>query len=453
MPTAKLSALALALSCSSLALAACNGSVDTAIDSDSNAPAEPPPPVVIATPPKGALLWSRTYGGQFDDAAGPLVLLPEGQARFTGHGLLDGSTDPGESRGLLMEVDGKGDLAAHQRLGSSSLYPVGVSEEAVGVNGQHILVGRFEHGTSLAGCALVGPKGYGGEFVAALDAQGTCLWATTFAASVAFSSLEVNPAGDIVVAGEGKPGATLGSGVMLPTPAEDKGGGSRFYARFSATGAPLSAHEVDGFAMPLARFDHDGGLVVSGQNSLSRIDAEGVTSWSVQMPESVYIDSLVVAGPSVVVEMQDQGTAGLRSFHVSDGGEVWKVDIAGAEWTKIGRPVVAASEGGAVVVAAHLAGGTTVSLGSKKLTGEGESNLVWALLDGAGGVVRSQIVPVDGTIYPSAVATDAEGDVWVLGTFSGSVDFGDGLHTAHPSPPPMTALDPFGYDVFLARYH
>ena len=62
-------------------------------------------------------------------------------------------------------------------------------------------------------------------------------------------------------------------------------------------------------------------------------------------------------------------------------------------------------------------------------------------------------MPVAGTVYPSAVATDVAGDVWVLGTFSGSVDFGDGVHTALSSPPPVTALDPFGYDVFLARYH
>jgi outer membrane protein assembly factor BamB len=449
MPSAKIRALALALSCSSLALPACNGDVEVAIDSTLETP---PPPVVTATPPKGALLWSRVYGGQFDDAAGPLVLLPDGQSRFIGKGLLDGSTDPGEVRGLLMEVDGKGDLAAHQRLGTSSLYPVGVGQEAVGLNGQRVIAGRFSHGTSLAGCALQGPTGYGGEFVAALDEQGACLWATTFAASVGFSSIDVGATGEILVAGEGKPGASLGAGVTLPTPT-DAGGGSRFHARFSATGAPLSAHEVDGFAMPLARFDHDGGIVVAGQNSLARVDAKGTTSWSVQMPESVYIGSLVVAGPSVVVELRDDAGAALRSFHVSDGTEAWKVAIAGSESTELGALSIAASDGGAVVVAAHLAGGKTVSLGTEALTGKGVNNLLWALFDGDGGVVRSQIVPVDGTIYPSAVATDAGGDVWVLGSFSGSVDFGDGLHTAHPSPPPTTALDPFGYDVFLARYH
>jgi outer membrane protein assembly factor BamB len=171
------------------------------------------------------------------------------------------------------------------------------------------------------------------------------------------------------------------------------------------------------------------------------------------MPESVYIGSLVVAGPSVVVELRDAAGAALRSFHVSDGTEAWKVAIAGSESTELGALSIAASDGGAVVVAAHLAGGKTVSLGTEALTGKGVNNLLWALFDGDGGVVRSQIVPVDGTIYPSAVATDAGGDVWVLGSFSGSVDFGDGLHTAHPSPPPTTALDPFGYDVFLARYH
>ena len=138
---------------------------------------------------------------------------------------------------------------------------------------------------------------------------------------------------------------------------------------------------------------------------------------------------------------------------MSDGGESWKVDVAGAEGTDLGALVLGASAGGAVVVAAHLDGGNAISLGTTEIAGTGESNLFWALLDGDGGVLRSRIVPVAGLVYPSAVATDVAGDVWVLGTFRGSIDFGDGLHTAYPAPPPKTALDPSGYDVFLARYH
>lgn len=442
MPTAKFRALALALSCSSLALSACNVEVDVA--------PETPPPAVIATPAQGALLWSRAYGGPFDDFAESLVLTPDGHARFSGHGLIDGSTDPGEVRGLLMDVDGEGGLAAHQRLGSSSLYPVGVSEEAVGLKGQHVITGGFGHATSLAGCALNGPQGFGGELVAALDDQGACLWATTLAASVAFSSLDVNPAGEILIAGVGKPGGSLGSGVTLPTPQQ---GGAKFYARFSATGTPLFAQGVDGFALPLAGFDPDGGVVVSGQTSLARADAQGSTTWSWEIPDTSMVNALAVAGPSVVVVIREEAQLTLRSFHTSDGNEAWRVDVTGAEPTALGTMVLGASEGGNVVVAAHLAGGKTISLGTTELSGTGENNLFWALLDGAGSVLRSRIVPVDGTVYPSSVATDAAGDVWVLGTFSGSVDFGDGLHTAHAAPPPMTALDPFGYDVFLVRYH
>jgi hypothetical protein len=438
MPTATRRALALVLSCSSLALTACGVEVG-------EVPPNDPPP----TPATGALLWSRTYGGKFDDAAGSLVLTPDSHARFVGHGPLDGSTDPGEARGLLMDVDGDGTLAAHQRLGSSSLYPIGVSAQALGLDGQHIVAGRFEHATSLSGCPIASPLGYGGELVAALDDQGACLWATTFAADVAFSSLEVGPTGEILVAGEGQPGASLGAGVTLPTPPD---GGASFYARFSATGKPLSTQQVGEFTLPLAGLDHDG-VVVATRTSLSRLDAGGATTWSQAISETAGIRALAVAGSGVVVVISEPTQHTLRSFHAGDGSEAWKLDLAGAPLEEVGNVALGASDGGAVVIAAHLAGGKTISLGGTSLSGTGKNNLFWALVDGAGVVQRSKVVPVDGTIYPYGVATDPTGDVWVLGIFTGGVDFGDGLHTAHPSPPPVTALDPVGYDVFLARYH
>jgi hypothetical protein len=56
-------------------------------------------------------------------------------------------------------------------------------------------------------------------------------------------------------------------------------------------------------------------------------------------------------------------------------------------------------------------------------------------------------------IHQEVVATSATGDVWVLGTFTGSADFSDGLHAGHAQPPPKSWMDPTGYDVFVAPYH
>lgn len=440
------------LSCSVVALAACTGNVaeenaPPGTTTITTTPSSGPP----ATPATGALLWSRTYGEGWDDSGKSLVLTENGNARFLGQGQLDGPTEPSETRQMLMEVDGDGGLVRHDRIGSSSVYKVGLSIEAVSVEDQHVVTGRFEHADDLSGCALESPTGYGGELVAALDAEGACLWATTFAASVTFSSLDVSPTGAILIGGVGTPGASLGSGVTLPVPEQ---GSARFYARYSATGKLVSVHEAEGpGALPIARFDGEGGLVLATHASVARLDAQDATSWSWEQPEPGAVRAMVVAGPNVVVGSWESSQLTLRSLRASDGSEVWKMAISEASATDLGPIGLGGSDGGNVVLAAHFPGDKTIVLGDTKLTGTGNENLFWALIDGSGSVLRSQIVPVSGTIYASDAATNDAGDVWVLGTFTGSVDFGDGLHPGHAVPPPMMPLDPTGYDVFLARYH
>ncbi|APR76791.1 Hypothetical protein A7982_02138 [Minicystis rosea] len=443
MPTPTFRTLTVMLSCSAVALAACTGDVTQETTPD-------PPSGPTATPATGALLWSRTYGEGWDDSGTSLVLTNEGNARFLGSAQLDGSTDPAETRQLLMEVDGDGNLVRRTRIGPSSAYQVGLGLEAVGVKGEHVVTGGFANANELAGCSLVGPAGYGGELVATLDAEGACLWATTFGAQLDFSSLDVSPTGEILIAGVGKPGASLAPGVTLPVPEE---GGARFHARYSPAGKLLSVHDAGGPALPIARFDHDGGIILYAHPHIARIDAQDATSWSWELKTPGWVHALVVAGPTVVMGTWESSQLTLRSLHTNDGSEAWEMPISGASDTDLGPIGLGGSDGGNVVLAAHLAGGKTISLGATKLTGTGKDNLFWALIDGSGSVLRSQVVPVDGTIYASEAATDAAGDVWVLGTFTGGVDFGDGFHAGHPVPPPVKPLDLTGYDVFLARYH
>lgn len=450
MPSRTRGALTLVLSFSSLALGACQGGIaqETGPPGTTSSTGSP-----AAAAPTGELLWSRTYGEGWDDSAGSLVLAEGGSARFLGQGQLDGATDPAEARQLLMEVDGDGALGRHDRIGSSSVYRVGLSLEAVGMKGQHIVAGSFPQGGELAGCALKSPTGFGGQMIAALDEAGACLWATTFAASVTFSSLDVSSTGAILVGGIGKPGASLGSGLTLPVP-EQGGGGARFYALYSATGTLLSLSEAgEPGALPIARFDAQGGVILATQTSVTRLGAPDGSSWSWELPAPGGVRALVVAGPSVVMGSWESNQLTLRSLRSSDGGEAWAMAISGASDTDLGPIGLGGSDGGNVVLAAHFAGEKTISLGGTKLTGTGKDNLFWALIDGSGSVLRSRVVPVGGTIYARDAATDANGDVWVLGTFTGSVDFGDGLHPGHPMPPPVKPLDPTGYDVFLARYH
>lgn len=440
MPSSTRHSLALLLSCSALTLPACCGEV---LDETT------PPDETTTAPAAGALLWSRTYGGPFDDRAGSLVLTPDSHAHFLARGGIDGAPD--DPRSLLVDVDGDGELVSQPRLGSSSLYPITMGDAALGADGQLVLSGHFDHPTSLSGCALTGPFGHGGEVVAALDENGACLWATTFG-ELFFSSLDVSAGGEILLAGAGKPGLSLGAGVTLPP--SNGPGSQKFYARLSAAGTPLSAHDVGLGVPPLARFDHDGGIVVvSGptESTLRRFDAQGASTWSHEMADGS-IRALTVAGARVVALVTGaEAQSALRSFDAIDGSEAWNLEVSGAVWT---TPVaLGGGEGDDVVVAGRFAAGETVSLGGEALSGSGQDNLFWALLDGAGGVLRSKVVAVDGAVHPRAAATDGAGDVWVLGELTGSVDFGDGLHTAVPVPPSTPPPAPLGYDIFLARYH
>lgn len=426
----------------SLALAGCGG----VVVEPAPEPQKPAPEPEVA-PPTGALVWSRVYGGAFDDSAGSLARAPGDHVRFTGRGPLDGATDPAETRGLLMDVDGDGEIAVHHRFGVSTYYPVKLAAVGVGAAGETIVAGYFDKTNDIGGCSLVGGPG-GGEVVAALDSEGSCLWATTFI-GLSFSSFDVGPTGEIVFAGHGPPGASLGNGLTLPKP---PAGGSNFFARLSSTGEPVGVGDATGgaeaYGEPLVRFDGDG-VIVAIASSVTRYDAQGAKSWSRSTADAGRINGLTVAGGNIVVAAQTEATASLRAFHGHDGSDAWQTALAST--SELGAVSFGVSEGSDLALVARFAG--DAKLGDAELAGGSQDNLVWALLDGAGGVIRSKVVPFAGTVSSGNIATSADGSVWILGEFTGSVDFGDGLHTAHPPPAPMmSALDPAGYDVFLVRY-
>jgi hypothetical protein len=60
-------------------------------------------------------------------------------------------------------------------------------------------------------------------------------------------------------------------------------------------------------------------------------------------------------------------------------------------------------------------------------------------------------VPSTSTVVASGVSTNNAGSVWLLGAFTGPIDFGDGAHPGHPISNAQPG-DPTGYDVFLARF-
>jgi len=122
---------------------------------------------------------------------------------------------------------------------------------------------------------------------------------------------------------------------------------------------------------------------------------------------------------------------------------------AGTDWvTRHGGPgddtgsAVAAAPNGDIVMTGTFTG--TMTLGGPAITSAGDTNS-WVARYRADGTHLWSIRLGDAAmIAATAVAVDGNGDIYVVGSFDGSVNFGGGIRT-------ITTTDAFAFDAFVVK--
>lgn len=260
-------------------------------------------------------------------------------------------------------------------------------------NGDLIVVGHFSN-TITVGTTMLTSAGGMDIFVAKLSAlDGSVLWIKRFGGS-GFD--------DAVAAALDSSNNIYIAGSFVGTP--DFGGG------------PLSnAGSTDGFAMKL-----DSSGTYQWAKPLGGPSADGTTSISVSSMVAVvgtYQTSMTVNGTTLTNAGTSQGY--LVEFGL-DGSAGFVKGFPGSGYS---NPVsVVIDSGGNIVIAGSISGSADFGSGTAQTSSMGDAFL--AKYTSSGAYLLSKVLGSSSNDQASAVAVDGSGNMFLIGTFSGSVSFG-----------------------------
>jgi len=297
-------------------------------------------------------------------------------------------------------------------------------------------------------------------------------WARGYASGATVIDMAVDAAGNTLVTGSFQGTLTIGTDVLTSN------GTDVFLAKFGPGGQPLWANSYGGANTQVAQgvtFDGAGNAIVVGQflgninfggGNLSspgccfedlfvaKLDADGAYVWGkqfgdgdVERAKAVTVnaaDEIFITGEyKSSLDFGDGGiadTAGDFNLFVAKlsaaGDGVWSASF-GDGVAESGEEI-AIDVNGDVIIAGDFEGG--LSLGATTLTAPGDQSLFVAKLSGQNGTPIWASAYGDDSASTDAVSVDAQGDVYVGGSYRGSIDFGDG---------PMTSGT--GDDVFVLK--
>ncbi|MDC0741470.1 SBBP repeat-containing protein [Polyangium mundeleinium] len=345
-------------------------------------------------------LWSKAFaGGGYDEVRG-LALDSVGNVLLTGgfNGSLDFGGGPLTSAGgmdiYVAKLDVNGDHLWSKRFGNV-LYQNGTTTATDSANNV-LLTGVFQGAMDLGG----GPLTSAGDvdiYLAKLDANGNHLWSKRFGDSEAQSAIATatDSAGNVFL-----------TGVVMGL--VDFGGG------------PIE--NTDNF---VAKLDADGNHLWS--TSLGTTDALGATKFGIDNAGNVLVAGILEGGALEVIKLD------------ADGNHVWGKVFVSESQHVMG---IAIDSAGDVLITGEFHG--TVDFGSGPLTSAGGVDIYLAKLDANGNHVWSKRFGDPDDQYPSRIAVDGAGNVLLVGSFQGTVNFGGMTFT-------MVGTENALVDTFVAK--
>ena len=405
-------------------------------------------------------LWSQRFGATFNDTGRDVLVTPTGDilffASFGGTVNFGGGNliSAGSSDVVLAKYSSTGAHLFSVRFGGT----LSDQAEALDIDplGNIYITGTFNGTASFGGAALVS-AGANDIFLAKYDASGVHQWSQRFGgvASEDVNGLAVDQTGQVSITGYFTAVFSLGGPNLVPL-----GGSDIFLGSYTSNGVYLWSQKfggiTDDFAFDVVTDSNGritftgnftgpasfGGVVLNGTSDLilAQYNSAGVHQWSQRFGSaSPDVGYALAVGPSNDIYLggrfdADASFGGATVFnaggldillarYTSAGAHIWSMGLGGlANESAYGVAVDAA---GNVVVTGFFEG--SVNFGDGNLVSAGGTqdmfvarytfagNHAWARRAGS---------TVGATETGYSIDTDASGNVFVTGQFSGTANFG-----------------------------
>lgn len=385
----------------------------------------------LAPPCKGTPLWSKRFGDGSTQAATSIAV--DGAGNVVVAGYFSGSINFGgntlQSAGgqdiFVAKLDPNGGHLWSKRFGDAATQ--GASSVAIDSSGHVLLTGYMFGSADFGGGPLVSTGAGMDVFVAKLSPDGNHLWSKHFGdvAYQAGSGIAVDGTGNVLVTGNFNGALTFGGNTL-----QSAGGvasGDVFLAKLDSNGAHVWSKGFGGVA------DQIGKAVAT--DATGNVIVVGVTAGVMDFGGGGLLGA---GGADVFVAELDPAGDHVWSKMYGDAAEQ---DVAG-----LGLDL-----GGNVLLVGSFAG--SMDFGGSLLLSAGTHDVFLAKLDSNGAHVWSKSFGDIGEQNGRGVVVDPVGNILVAGTFDGAIDFGGGpLQSAGGGDIFLAKLDAMGAHVWSKRF-
>lgn len=338
----------------------------------------------------GNHIWSQGLVGSGNAYPRHIAVDPHGNVSVTGEfsGTVDyGGGEISATSGIFVaQYDNAGTHIWSRAIERSGLSQIrGIGADALG---NVTITGSFRNTIDFGGGPLTAT--IVDAFVVQYDSVGDFAWARTF--KTVGTDIVVEPMGDIIVTGLFRSTSDFGGGPIVTTT------DSIFLVRYDSGGNHIWSKSVGTGQVQAVAVGPDGNIVITGRFHGTR-DFGGGPIWS-------------VGGTDIFLAQYD-----------STGNHIWSKRMGGAGFDD-GFGVDIDLLGNIVVTGTFF---EEVDFGGGLISSAGKSDIFVAEYNNAGDHIWSEGIGGEFLDYHGDGTVDRFGEVIVTGSFTGSIDFGDGL--------------------------
>ena len=420
--------------------------------------------------------WAKSIGGGFNDDGNAIATDSAGNVYVIGtyYGSITiGSTALTSSNydAFVAKYDTSGTFQWARSIGGGSTdMGYGIATDS---NGNVYVIGTYTGSVTIGLTALNGAGSYD-VFVAKYDTSGTVQWARSIGGgSTEYgNAIATDSAGNVYVFGYYSSSVTIGSIILTSAGSSDV-----FVAKYDTDGIVQWAKSIGGGGSDSGfgiAADSAGNVYVTGGYSgtatfppgttltsagssdvfVAKYDTGGTFQWarSIGVGGSDHGYGIAVdSGENVYVTGRYIGSVTIGSIILNNAGGndafVVKYDTSGTlQWAEsiggtsddYGRGIATDSDGNVYVTGSYFG---SITIGSTALNGAGGNDAFVAKYDTSGTVQWAMSISGSSSDAGYGIATDSVGNVYVIGYYSSSVTLGS------------TTLNSAGSrDVFVAKY-